>query len=582
MATTTCRSLLLAGLLAASALGFAQPQSQSDSQPEAATGSEAKPVALGRRFMAVTANPHASEAAAAMLGRGGSALDAALAAQFVLNVVEPQSSGIGGGAFLLVWDAKARRLRAYDGRETAPAAARSDRFLGPGGKPLAFHDAAVGARSVGVPGLVAVAALAHARHGRLPWPELFAPAIRLAREGYAVSPRLHGLLATDRYLRGDPRARALYYDAQGRPWPAGHRLSNPELAASLRRVADQGPEAFYRGAIGEHIVETLASHRPPGDLGPGDLAAYRAVERDPVCGGYRGYRICGMPPPSSGGVTTLQLLALLERFPVGDDAPLSARSMHRFSEAGRLAYADRARYLADPAFVPVPVAGLLDRSYLRARAALIDEAHSMGRASAGEIPGEPARERAAAIEAPSTTHLSIVDGEGNAVALTSSIEDAFGSRILVDGFLLNNQLTDFAFVPDTAGGPVANRVEAGKRPLSSMAPTMVFDPHGALFAVLGSPGGSRIINYVAQTLAALIDWRLPAGEAVALPHGGSRNGPTELERGTPAAALESQLQALGHDVRIADMTSGVHLIVRTPKGWAGAADPRREGAARGE
>lgn len=532
--------------------------------------------------MAVTANRHATDAAVEILSAGGTAVDAVIAAQLVLNLVEPQSSGLGGGSFLLYHDAREGRLRAYDGRETAPAAARPERFIGTDGKPLGFYEAAVGGQSVGVPGLPALIELAYRNHGRLPWPRLFAPAMRLAVEGFPLSPRLHKLLQEDRFLRDEPRARALYYREDGHPKPIGTKIVNRELAATLLLLAQQGSKGFYEGVIARDIVAAVRGHaRRPGDISEADFAAYRAVEREPVCGvRFSALRVCGMPPPSSGGVGVLQMIAYIEAGAV--EAPLSPRSVHRFSEAGRLAYADRARYLADPDFVRVPVGGLLDPDYLARRAKLIREERSMGRAQPGELPEAQVLGQEDAAELPSTSHLSIVDGEGNAAALTSSIEAAFGSRIMVRGFLLNNQLTDFSFRPEENGRPVANRVEPGKRPLSSMAPTMVFDRDGRIAGIVGSPGGSQIINYAAQALLALFAWQLPPAEALALPHYGSRNGPTEIERGSSAEALKPALEKLGHEVVSHEMTSGLHVIVRRGGEWIGAADPRREGAARGE
>lgn len=554
-------------------------------QPEDATGWKEKPSTYARRFMAVTANAYATDAAVEILALGGAAVDAAIAAQLVLNLVEPQSSGIGGGGFLLYFDAAKRRTAAYDGRETAPRAATEQRFLDAQGNPLPLSAAVATGKSVGVPGLVALLALAHQKHGRLRWERLFRPAIRLALEGFIVSPRLHQLLAGDHFLRADPPARALYYQADGTPLPAGARLSNPAFAATLSQLADDGPQAFYRGDIAQDIIATAAAHpRAAGDLAMEDFVAYRALARDPICGRYRAYRICGMPPPSSGGISVLQLLALLERTPFAELPRHSPEVVHLFAEAGRLAFADRRRYLGDPDFVGVPSRALLDSRYLDARARLISAGRSMGSAPPGEIGGAPAFADDTAPELPSTTHLSIVDGFGNAVALTSSIESAFGSRIQVHGFLLNNQLTDFSFRPSHGGLPAANRVEPGKRPLSSMAPTLVFDRRGRLYAVLGSPGGSQILNYVAQTLMALLDWKLAPDAALALAHYGSRNGPTELEQGKAARDLASALERLGHRVEMREMTSGLHLIVRagTGQGWTGAADPRREGESRGD
>lgn len=552
-------------------------------QPEDATGWLDKQSVYARHFMAVTANPYATDAAVEILALGGGAVDAAIAAQLVLNLVEPQSSGIGGGGFLLYFDAAKTKTSAYDGRETAPSAATAQRFLDGQGNPLPFSEAVATGRSVGVPGLVALLALAHERHGRLRWERLFRPAIRLAEQGFAVSPRLHKLLARDRFLKADKQARALYYQADGKPMPVGTRLLNPAFAAVLRQLAKDGPQAFYGGDIAQDIVATAAAHpKAAGDLAMKDFAAYRAIEREAECGSYRRYRVCGMPPPSSGGISVLQILGLLERTAYESAAPMTPLAVHYFTEAGRLAFADRRRYLADPDFVAVPSRHLLDAHYLDARARLISAEHSMGSAQPGTIGDPEALSDDTAPELAATSHLSIVDASGNAVALTSSIEAAFGSRIQVRGFLLNNQLTDFSFRPSDSGKLAANRVEPGKRPLSSMAPTLVFDGQGRLYAVLGSPGGIQIINYVAQTLTALLDWNMAPDAALALPHFASRNGPTELEQGTAAAALAMPLQKLGHRVELREMTSGLHLIVRAGQGWRGAADPRREGVARGE
>lgn len=550
-------------------------------QPESSSGRTERAEARGRLLMAVTANQHATDAAVDILRAGGTAADAAIAAQLVLNLVEPQSSGLGGGGFLLYHDVRQNKLHAYDGRETAPAAARPERFLGADGKPLPFFDAAVGGRSVGVPGLPALLDLVYRNHGRTLWPKLFAPALRLAVEGFPLSPRLHRLLQEDRFLRDDPAARRLYYESDGRPKPVGAKIVNRAYGFALLALAQHGTKMFYEGPIARDIVAAVRSHaKNPGDLNEADFAAYKAIEREPLCGERLGHRVCGMPPPSSGGVAVLQMLTFADGL-VGQE-PQSPGSVHRFAESGRLTYADRARYMGDPAFTDVPVNALLDPAYLAARAQLIRAETSMGRAAAGELPGKQGLGEDAAAELPATTHLSIVDGEGNAVSLTSSIEAAFGSRIMVHGFLLNNQLSDFSFRPEEGGRPVANRVEAGKRPLSSMAPTVIYDKSGRVAAILGSPGGTQITNYVAKTVLALLAWNLPPGEAVALPHFGSRNGPTELERGTAVERLRPALEKLGHAVTIHDMTSGLSVVARRGDEWIGAADPRREGTARGE
>ena len=542
----------------------------------------ALPSSHAAEAMVAAANPHAARAGIDILRAGGSALDAAIAAQMVLNLVEPQSSGIGGGAFVLHWDEAARKITAYDGRETAPASARAGRFLRPDGVPMTYAEAIAAGRSVGVPGLLRALELAHARHGRLPWRQLFEPAIRLAEEGFAVSPRLHRQIAADPLLGRQAAARAYFYLAEGGALPVGHRLRNPRLAALLRRVAGEGPDAFYRGAIARDVAAAVGAAQDrfgrPGDLTVQDLAAYRALEREPLCGRYRAYRVCGMPPPSSGGIAVLAILGLLERFPLGGMRPGSSGAVHLFAEAGRLAYADRDHYVGDPDFVQVPVAGLVDSAYLRARAALIRPERSMGRA----LPGTPAGARVAlgadaTLESAGTSHLSVIDAQGNAVAMTTSIESAFGSRILVHGLLLNNQLTDFSFAAEPDGRPAANRVEPGKRPRSSMAPTFVLAPDGSLLMTLGSPGGSAIINYVAKTLVGVLDWKLGLQQAIAAPNMGSRNRETEIERGTSLEGIAAALRALGHPVQAVELTSGLHGIVRTPQGLAGGADPRREG-----
>jgi len=530
--------------------------------------------------MVAAANPHAARAGVEMLRAGGSALDAAIAAQMVLTLVEPQSSGIGGGAFLLFWDESAKRISAYDGRETAPAAARPDRFLRADGSPMTLPEAIASGRSVGVPGVLRALQLAHARHGRLPWARLFQPAIRLAEGGFAVSPRLHRLIATDPLLGRQPAARAYFHLADGRPLPAGHRLRNPALASVLKRIALEGPDAFYAGPIARDIAAVVAAQSDPGDLTAQDLADYRAIERDAVCGRYRAHRVCGMPPPSSGGIGVLAILGILEHLPFANARPGSSGAVHLFAEAGRLAYADRDRYVGDPAFVAVPLAGMIDPAYLAARARLVDPARSMVRAAPGRPPGASAALGTdATVEAAGTSHLSVIDARGNAVAMTTTIESAFGSRILVQGFLLNNQLTDFSFLPDEDGRPAANRVEPGKRPRSSMAPTLVFGPDDRLRMAVGSPGGSAILNYVAKTLVGVLDWNMSLRQAIAAPNMGSRNRETEIERGTPLERTEAALRAMGHPVAVVDLVSGAHGIQRTPRGLAGGADPRREGVA---
>ncbi len=574
--------LALAGLAAGSA---APALAQSAAAPEGATGRVERSLGYAAKHMVAAANPLAADAGREILRAGGSAVDAAIAVQLVLNLVEPQSSGIGGGAFMVHWDQAQRKTTTLDGRETAPSAAKPERFLLPDGRPQPFMAAVIGGRSVGVPGTVRLLEDAHKHWGKLPWAAVFAPAIKLAEDGFSISPRLNGLLSREQALRSDPVARAYFYDAEVKPKAVGETLRNPAFAATLRAIAAGGAAAFYAGPIAQDVVATVTGHPTnPGDMTLADLAAYRTVEREPVCGGYRVYTICGMGPPSSGALAVQQILGLVERFDLARMGP-GANAAHWISEAGRLAFADRNLYVGDPAFVDVPAAGMLDRGYLATRANLMSADRSMGTARAGEPPRRRAQLLAPADDQIEygTSHISIIDGQGNAVSMTTTIEDGFGARIMTKGgFLLNNELTDFNFVPAVNGAPVANRVEPGKRPRSSMAPTLVFDAFGRLYAVVGSPGGSQIIPYVAKTIIALLDWRLDPQQAVDLANFGSRNGPTEVERGTEAEGWATTLQARGHEVRAIEMTSGIQAIVVSPIGYLGGADTRREGVAIGD
>ncbi|MCC7166136.1 MAG: gamma-glutamyltransferase [Rhodospirillales bacterium] len=557
--------LILAALLA----GCVAAPDSPPPEPEAESLRLEKSASVATSRMVVAAHPLASRAGLAMLREGGSAADAAIAAQLVLGLVEPQSSGLGGGAFLLYWDG--RQLTALDGRETAPAAAKPDRFLDSQGKPLPFFEAVVGGRSVGVPGLPRLLDEMHRRHGRLPWARLFQPAIELAERGFAVSPRLKSLLERDAHLRNSATARAYFYEADGRPRA---RLVNPAYGALLRRMAAQGAALFYQGPLAEALLAAVG--QAGGDLARSDLAAYHVRERAAVCGPFGAYRVCGMGPPSSGGIAVLQILGLYERL---RPLPNTLAAHHALAEAGRLAFADRDRYLADPDFVAQPIAGLLDGRYLDGRAALIDPAQAMEKAPPGRPDAAGAFETdGIAYDIPATTHLSIVDDQGRVLAMTSSIENGFGSRLMVEGFLLNNHLTDFAFQPASEGRPVANRIEPGKRPRSSMAPTIVFDGAERPVLAVGSPGGGAIIGYVAKTLVAVLDWGMAPQEAVALPHLLNRNGPTETED----EALAARLASLGHRTKVGPMTSGLHLIRIRPGRLEGGADPRREGVALGD
>ena len=556
-------------------------QTNRPQQPEPASGRSEKQLAHAQRHMVAAAHPLAVEAGLQMLDAGGSAVDAMIAVQLVLNLVEPHASGLGGGAYLLHYEATSRMVRAYDGRETAPAAVTADLFMRDG-KAMTFRDAVAGGRSVGTPGVVRLLEIAHRKHGRLPWARLFQPAIDLAENGFPLSSRLHTLLRRDRTIAGEAAARSYFLNAEGTPKAAGTLLRNPEFAQTLRALATGGADAFYRGDIARAIVGAVRSHPiNPGLLSEADLADYQVREVDALCSPYRVYRVCGMPPSSSGGIAVLQMLGLLSHRDMSAVAPESTQAVHLLAEAGRLAYADRSRWVADDRFVDVPVRGLLDPAYLAARARLI-QPRSMGKATAGTPPGARLAYADDAVdEVAGTSHIAIVDGDGNAASMTTTIENFFGSRVMVRGFLLNNQLTDFNFTEQDSGQPAVNAVAPGKRPRSSMAPTLVFRDNGDLHLVLGSPGGSRIINYVAKTLIATLDWGLDIQAAIALPNTGSRNGPTEIERGTAAEEQAAPLRAMGHDVEITDMTSGLHGIMRVGNGWQGGADPRREGIARG-
>jgi gamma-glutamyltranspeptidase/glutathione hydrolase len=544
--------------------------------------------------LVVSANPHASEAGRRILRAGGSAVDAAIAVQLVLTLVEPQSSGIGGGAFMLVYDAPERgdagAVTAYEGRETAPAAATPDMFLGANGRPESFNNVGVGGLAVGVPGALRMLELAHREHGRLPWADLFAPAIELAENGFEVSPRLYGLLnGFKRFARGDD-FRRYFYDAAGEPHAVGHLLKNPEYAAALKLLAGAGSaEPMHTGGLAAAIAAKVRDNNVrPGRMTPQDLASYQAHVSAPLCTPYREWRVCGPQLPSSGGVTTQQVLGLLAQVKLPDIATQPVQAIHLFAEANRLAFADRNLYLGDPQFVAAPVAQLLDPSYLRARASLIDP----DKALATVAPGDPVPATAwdyapgTASERPSTSHFSIVDRYGGAVAMTTSVQGAFGSQLMVGGFILNNQLTDFEYVPVAGGKPVANRVEGGKRPLSSMSPTMLLDGRGRLRLLVGSPGGTRIIGFVAESIVGFADWGLDVQQAVAAPHFLAEEGPIEIEEGTALAAHEQALEALGHNVVVNDLNSGLHAIAieytRRGRVLLGGVDPRREGAAVGD
>ncbi len=593
---------VLAGALALGWLGWAGP-AVAQRAPEAATEharGEPRAPAVAQRHMAVTANPLATAAGLEILRAGGTATDAAIAVQLVLGLVEPQSSGLGGGAFFVHWHAGHGEVTTIDGRETAPAAARPDRFI-KAGKPLSFDQAVQSGLSVGVPGTMRLLELAHQRHGRLPWARLFEPALRLASEGFAVSPRLHELLLADGPGRFDAAARAYFFDAIGKPHGIGQRLRNPAYADTLGKIAREGARAFYEGPVAEAIVAAVRAHERPGDLMLDDLAGYRAKEREPVCIRYRAHRVCGMGPPSSGALAIGQALMLLEGFELGrgPEAAMAPGHVHVIAEALKLSFADRNWYLADPDFVAAPT-GYLDPGYLAERRQLISRFRTLDKSYPGLPPGAARLSLAedATREHAGTSHISIVDGDGNAVAMTTTIEAGFGSGIWAAGFLLNNEMTDFSFRPsDRDGRPIANRVEPRKRPRSSMAPTIIFDPAGQLRLVTGSAGGSRIIPYVLKSIIGVIDWQLDAQSAVSAPNFASTGGALELEappfswrnaflrsrEAYTAIRISISLAPLGQSPRFATLTSGTQTIAKRSDGrLEGGADHRRESVAAGD
>ncbi len=592
---------LLAGCASSSHFRYTPPPA-APITPEGGSGWTDKPGWATEKFAVAAANPLATDAGYQVLKAGGNAIDAAVAVQMVLSLVEPQSSGIGGGAFLL--HSSGRELVAWDGRETAPAAATEKLFIGADGKPMPFYDGVVGGRSVGVPGTVRMLEQAHRAHGRLPWAQLIQPAIQLAEQGFQVSPRLATMLANEKHLIKDPVAAKYFYDAAGKPWPVGHVLKNRELAEVLKGIAARGSAALLQGPVAQAIVDKVTRHANPGQMALADLANYQPKRRAPLChdlaAAGKTVEVCGFPPPSSGAIAIGQILGILAQTPGAamkpDAAGLpTADWLHYYTEAARLAFADRAQYVADPDFVQPPGGSwlsLLDPAYLKSRAALIG-AQSLKVAQPGQ-PGAVKTSFAPMPEQPEygTSHISIVDAHGNALAMTTTIEDAFGARQMVKGFLLNNELTDFSFVPTGADGqPIANRVQPGKRPRSSMAPTLVFEKNadgsrGPLLMSGGSPGGALIIHYTAKTLHGVLNWGLTPQQAINLPNFGSTNGPSLLEeKKFPPATVEA-LRTRGAEVREMNMTSGLQAITRAnvhgKPMWLGGADPRREGVVLGD
>ena len=571
-------------------------------QPNDPVGYQEKPGWATQGFAVAAANPLATDAGYQILLAGGSAIDAAIAVQMVLTLVEPQSSGIGGGAFVLHHDGK--KVEAYDGREAAPSAATDKLFLDAQGKPLPFIDGVVSGLSVGVPGTLSVLEMAHKEHGKLPWATLMQPAIQLAEQGFKLSPHLHRGLMAETYLMNDPVAATYFYDAQGKPFPIGHVLKNPELAAVMRDIAKRGSQALKDGPVAEALVKKVRQHpKRPGSMTLQDLANYKAKKREPLCFDHavqtsgKTYQLCGFPPPSSGTLAIGQMLGILNNTPAGkmqlEQGLPSADWLHFYTEAARLAFADRGQFVADPDFVQAPGGDwrtLWNPNYLKERSSLIG-AQSMKVAQ----PGNPAGTKAAFAPMPAqeeygTSHISVIDKYGNAVAMTTTIEAVFGSRNMVNsgqgrhgGFLLNNELTDFSYAPaDAQGLPIANRVEGGKRPRSSMSPTLVFEKDtGKLKMTGGSPGGAVIIHYTGKLLIGTLQWGLNTQQAINLPNFSSLNGPTILEEKRFPESTIKALQSKGHDVRQTPLPSGLQAIEVTPTGLFGGADPRREGVVMG-
>lgn len=575
--------VLLASLILQPALADAKKQEREDREPEAATGVNEKQARLGKSFMVSAAHPYASWAGRRILEKGGNAIDAAIAVQAMLTLVEPQSSGIGGGAFILYWDNKTKTLHTYDGRETAPQAANAFLFM-QGTQKVPWKEAVVGGRSVGVPGVLRALELAHKEFGDLSWDKLFHDAAMTAEKGFEVTPRLEKLVGLDIHpgIHEFIQTR-MYFHPAGKPIKAGFVRQNHRLAKVFNRIAAEGADYFYEGEIAKRIAEKVQkSPINPGVLTKEDISSYQAKKRAPVCGEYRNYRICGMAPPASGGISVLQILKMLEPFELSQYKPNQTEAMHLFTQASKLAYADRDMYIADTDYTNIPYAALINSTYLRRRSEYIEPDKNIRYARPGEAYSGAFLQKDNSYDLPNTSHISIVDKEGNAVSMTTSIEYAFGSGLMVDGFLLNNQLTDFAFSPSRGGYRVLNRVEPGKRPRSSMSPTMVFNDKGELILVIGSPGGSRIISYVAQTIIGVLDWGLNVQQAINLPKVTNRNDYTALEKGTNAERMREAMEKLGHQVKIIDLNSGLHGVQINNGQLIGGADPRREGIAVGQ
>lgn len=571
------RFLLAALLCGALAAGPAQPQEVPGTAPLAAPRA---PV-TSTQGMVSAADPRAAQAGVEILRAGGSAADAAAATMLALTVVEPQSSGIGGGGFLVYHDQASRAVSTLDGRETAPMAATERYFLDANGQPRAHADAVPGGLSVGVPGNLRLIERAHEEHGRLPWARLFEPAIRLARDGFAITQRMHDMLAMPNSLaRMSEWSRNHYYQPDGTPKPVGTVIRNPELAATLAQIARLGPDWFYTGPNAQALVNTARNApRNPAVIQTGDLAAYEVKERPAVCGTYRGYRICGMGPPSSGATTVFAILKQLEPFDMSALGPDNPVAWHLIAESERLAYADRDTYVGDPDFVRVPITGLIDEHYLAERSRLISTDHVIQNVAAGIPPGAATRTTAPSNEVHSTTHFVVVDRDGDVASYTSTVEGPWGSGLTTGGYVMNNELTDFTFAPMRDGAPVANRPEAGKRPMSSMSPTIVYNPDGSIRLAIGAAGGPTIIGQVAKAIIGVIDWRMSAQEAIAQPFILGWGDRVLIERGTRLEAMAPQLTAMGHQVVPVPSGFKANAIERVDGHWVGAADPRSEGVA---
>jgi len=557
--------------------------------PEMATPVQAGQSATGSRIMVVTAHPEATRAGLYVLKNGGTAVDAAVAVQTVLGLVEPQSSGIGGGGFAVYYEAATKQVYSFDGRETAPMQAGRFLFTDDKGKPMEFYDAAVGGRSVGVPGIVRLLEMMHKRFGHVKWADLFNPAITLAQNGFKVTPRLAAMVDSDYdHLAGTTVATKLYFypDATS-PIAEGSILKNPAYANTLRKIATQGSDGFYKGDIAQDIAKTVQEYdKNPGLISMEDLANYKAIERRTICGTYHAYMLCTVGEPSGGGITLLETLGILENFNLAALGPKNPQSWHLIAEASRLAFVDRNYYLGDPHYVQSPGAMLADKAYTKTRAGLIDPNHAAKEVKEGVPAGwqkllQRQKKEPVYPKPPGTTHFTIVDAAGNILSMTSSVEDAFGSRLYVDGFMLNNQLTDFSFTPEVDGKPVANRVEGGKRPRSSMAPVIMFSPDGKPFLIIGSAGGSAIPGYILERIISIIDWHMGLKDALAEPNILHRGIELEIEN-TADESLQPALENYGHPTRVEDLNSGLTAIEFNNGVMTGAADPRREGTAAGE